>query len=163
VVTGSHTYGHEGFYTITLTIHHGTAPDLTGTAKVSVADAPVFFLSFTTPPSQAGLFSGVVSRFTDYDSSGVSSDFAATIAWGDGAVTLGTVIQTGVDSLGHPNFEVIGTHSYAGPQTSTFAVTIQDLRGSTMTSQGNDGQGALESIVYFDVATGTYKLISFRY
>ena len=163
VVTGSHTYGHEGFYTITLTIHHGTAPDLTGTAKVSVADAPVFFLSFTTPPSQAGLFSGVVSRFTDYDSSGVSSDFAATIAWGDGAVTLGTVIQTGVDSLGHPNFEVIGTHSYAGPQTSTFAVTIQDLRGSTMTSQANDGQGALESIVYFDVATGTYKLISFRY
>ena len=161
-VHAGHVYGHEGFYTVTVTVHHDTAADATSTATASVADAPVFLTSFT-PPRAVGTFFGPVTTFVDYDNSGVPSSFSVKISWGDGTSSAGTVYETGVDSFGHVNFIVYGYHSYAAAATAPFRVEVQDLSGSTYTTLATDGQGALEYTVYFDSATGTYKFIQYHY
>ena len=161
-VAGDHVYAHEGFDTLTVTVHHAGAPDVTATAAVSVADAPVFLTSFTPPPFNV-LFSGHVATFVDYDSGGLPSDFLATIGWSDGTVTSGLVSETGVDFFGHPNFVVTGSHPAISVAIAPFRVQITDMRGGTMTSIANDGNAAVDVTVYFDVATGTYKLIRFAY
>ena len=164
-VTGDHVYAHEGFYTITVTVHPLGAPVVIATAVSSVADAPVFITSLTPPPMVVGVpLSGrQVATFADYDLGAASADFQATIAWGDGTMSSGTIVETGIDSFGHPNFMVVGSHTYMSMPTSSFRVTIQDLRGGTMTTQANDGLAALEVTYFFDQATGTYKVIMFRY
>ena len=73
------------------------------------------------------------------------------------------MVQTGVDSFNHPNFLVMGSHTFMSRPTGPFRVTIQDLRGGAMTTMANDGNGALEMTVYFDHSTGTYKVIQFHY
>ena len=165
-VMGSHMYGTEGFFTITVTVHPpGGAPTTMSTAVTSVADAPVFITSLQAPPMMLGATATgqTVATFADYDNGAVSADFQATIAWGDGTTSTGTVVQTGVDSFNHPNFLVMGSHTFMSRPTGPFRVTIQDLRGGAMTTMANDGNGALEMIVYFDHSTGTYKVIQFHY
>ena len=163
-VSGRHVYGHEGFDTVTVTVHHGSAADVTSTATVLVADAPVFLISVTPPPASAGTFFGRTAVFVDYDNGGVSSDFRADIAWGDGTTSVGTVIETGIDLFDHPTFIVIGSHTYAAtPNPSLFQVAITDVRGGTITMQTANGSDALEFIVYFDPVSGTFKFIAFTY
>jgi len=53
-------------------------------------------------------FSGVVATFTSTDTTATASTFTATIDWGDGTSSLGTIT---VNSSGV--FGVIGTHTYA--------------------------------------------------
>src|SRR5262249_32718203 len=53
-------------------------------------------------------FSGTVATFTAQDTSAQPGDFTATIDWGDGSTSTGTVVAD-------PNggFDVTGTHTYS--------------------------------------------------
>jgi streptogramin lyase len=64
-------------------------------------------------------FTGSVAYFTDSNSTDTPSDFTATIAWGDGSSSSGTVLTYGT------NFIVQGTHTYtaAGPYTVSVSLT----------------------------------------
>jgi uncharacterized delta-60 repeat protein len=77
--------------------------------------------------SEGALFSGQVATFTDGDPNALISSFSATIDWGDGASSLGTITQPG--GIG-TTFSVNGTHSYNGvAQQAIIHITDQD--GST--------------------------------
>ncbi len=74
---------------------------------------------------------GIVARLTDANPFETAGDFRATIAWGDGQTSAGTVI-----SDGEGGFVVLGSNVFA--QTGTYSVTtlFVDEDGGTATATG---------------------------
>jgi hypothetical protein len=69
-----------------------------------------------------------VATFTDANPNATVSDFAATINWGDGTSTAGTVVaQNG-------SFAVEGAHTYAHDGQYTVGVSVNDVGGSAATT-----------------------------
>lgn len=131
-VTGIHTYPEENATanTISVTIHRANATDVTVADLVSVADAGLNAANASITATQGTTFSGTVASFTDDDPNGLASDFSATISWGDGAMSAGTVA---VNTAG-PGFVVVGNHLYGSTGTKTVTVTIHDVGGATATA-----------------------------
>jgi hypothetical protein len=71
-------------------------------------------------------FNGIVGSFTDGNINAPVGDFTATIAWGDGSVTTGTVA-----SKGGGLFTVNGSKTYAGQKTYNITVTVNDVGGAS--------------------------------
>jgi hypothetical protein len=89
-------------------------------------------LQLTSVPIQAtegAAFSGPVADFTDTDTDTVAN-FSATIDWGDGQTTAGTISTTASGS-----FVVSGTHTYTEDGTFPIFVTVGDTDGATATAQ----------------------------
>jgi len=133
-VSGTHTYKEEGQYHVTVTVTDIDTPSNTATVSstANVADA-----ALTASPACSALssqsYNAATATFTDAASpSGTLSDFSATIAWGDGTVTAGTV--TGPN--GGP-YTVSGSHTYAATGTFTITTTIHDVGGSMATTSCN--------------------------
>jgi hypothetical protein len=121
-VSGGHTYADEGNDSAKVILTH-TADGATSTVSGSVAVAESDVLtghpvSFTTHAHQA--FSGTVATFTDTDTANVAGDFTATIDWGDGTTTAGTV------SGASGTFTVNGAHTYAAAGQDTVTVKLAD-------------------------------------
>src|SRR5262249_37052194 len=76
-------------------------------------------------------FSGMVTSFTDGNPAAAVSDFSATISWGDGTTSPGTISANNAGG-----FDVSGSHSYVIEGTLAFSVTITDVGGSTGTATG---------------------------
>ena len=108
-----------GTSTVTLTVSDGT---LTSTDTTSVTVFPPISASGTSISGTEGdTFSGVVAAFTDADSAATPGEYAATIAWGDGSTSAGTIAATGSGS-----FTVSASHLFAEEGTFDVRVTISD-------------------------------------
>jgi hypothetical protein len=126
-------YPEEGTYTVTVSVKGPAGAQFTAFTTASVADAPLTAngltlgispLIFQFPP-----YNGPVATFTDADPNGTLTDYSATINWGDGVVTSGTIMM----SPSVPGqFEVDGTHLY-GPSPVPYQITttIKDTGGAT--------------------------------
>src|SRR5262249_17266049 len=99
----------------------GTASaTVTAVAIVEEADA-LIGSGLSVTPTEGTTFTGAVATFTDTGYPGnLPSDFTATIDWGDGTTTIGTV------SGGNGVFTVSGSHKYADEGTHTTIVTLTD-------------------------------------
>src|SRR5215831_14061905 len=73
-------------------------------------------------------FSGTVATFTDRYTGNTASDFSATINWGDGTTTAGTI----TDARG--TISVSGTHTYASSGQDAVTVTLTDDAPGTATA-----------------------------
>jgi hypothetical protein len=132
-VEGGHTYADEGSDPASVTLTH-TADNAQATASGSVAVAEADVLAGQGTKIKANIhhaFSGVVATFSDTDTANVAGDFNATINWGDGTVTGGTV------SGGSGTFAVSGTHQYAHPGHENVTVTLNDDAPGTATATAN--------------------------
>jgi hypothetical protein len=128
-VSGSHTYAEAGSYSIDVKVQETDNPATAtmSTATATVGDAGLAVAGQGTLSSGA-LFSGAVATFTDANTAAAPSDFSATIDWGDGTTSTGTI--TG--SAG--SYNVSGSHTYTSSATHTVTVTVTDVDGSHATA-----------------------------
>jgi len=127
-VDGGHRYADEGNDTAIVTLTRKS--DLlqsTATGTIAVAEGDVL-----TPHGIVGValptFSGTIATFGDTDTFNVKGDFAASIDWGDGTTTAGTV------SGSNGNFSVNGTHTYTVSALETVKVKLTDDAPGTATA-----------------------------
>ena len=109
-----------------------------GGANVAVHNLPSFAVpasvtlsgvSATVSAVEGASFSGAVATFTDSDAGAQSSDFTATIDWGDGQQDAGTV-TAGSDGT----FTISGMHLYAEEAAHLAVdVTITDSANNSVT------------------------------
>jgi uncharacterized repeat protein (TIGR01451 family) len=95
-----------------------TPGDNSASASTIVAEAPppVVSAPITTTVSK---FSGTVATFTHANGVEPASAFVATIAWGDGTTSKGTITLSGT------TYTVTGTHHYKGKATThTITTTV---------------------------------------
>jgi hypothetical protein len=72
---------------------------------------------------------GVVANCTDADPAGLAIDYTATISWGDGTASAGTISVSG------GGFAVSGSHHYSrDTERAIVRVRITDAGGSTVTA-----------------------------
>ncbi len=130
-VTGTHTYAEEGVYHAAINWKNSDGASQTTPFDVKVADAPLTASPVNFTAVAGTQFTGPVATFTDANPNGTPSDFSATITWGDGTRSSGTVTagKTG-------GFVVSGTHTYATTGSFKTTVSILDVGGSAATAHG---------------------------
>jgi hypothetical protein len=105
-------------------------------------EAPIIATGTTFSATEGASFSGTVATFTDPDPASTAGEYSASIAWGDGSSSAGTI--TG--PTGGP-FTVSGGHTYADEGTYTVTVMISDVdtpsNTATATSTANVADAAL--------------------
>jgi hypothetical protein len=106
-------------------------------------DQPIAATGQNLSGTEGAVASGIVATFTDPDSSATASEYSATIEWGDGASSSGTV------SGGSGSFSVSGSHTYADEGSYPIKVVITDVdnkaNGATTTSTAMTGDAALSA------------------
>jgi hypothetical protein len=140
-VSGTHTYAGSGTFTVTVTLSDdapGTATaQVTSTAHVAGSGLNAFPVTFA--PTEGTSFNGVVATFTDSRAGAVPGDFSASINWGDGAVTGGTITANGGGV-----FSVSGMHTYADEGSFSVPVQVTDsvsMLTANTTSTANVAEG----------------------
>ncbi|MGH2854927.1 MAG: hypothetical protein ACRDLF_12140, partial [Solirubrobacteraceae bacterium] len=126
-VSGSHTYAEENNYPITVRISDvdNASNTATATSTATISDAPLSS-ECATPATTLQAFAGPTATFTDADPGGMSSDYNATVEWGDGSESTGTVSV----GTGHGPYTVSGSHTYNSTGPFTITTTITDVGGS---------------------------------
>jgi predicted component of type VI protein secretion system len=128
IVTGSHLYTEEGIYNPVVTINDAGGASAKVTSTIFVADASLQATSQNVITTAGTAFSGGVADFTDPGSDGTTKDYTATIAWGDGQTSPGTVTSNTAGG-----FTVTGGNTYAAEGRYTVTVTITDVGSATAT------------------------------
>ncbi|HEV7223314.1 MAG TPA: hypothetical protein VGN42_11480, partial [Pirellulales bacterium] len=125
-VSGNHLYADEGSFPVKA-ILNDDAPGVataTATTTATVADADILAAgpSVTAAAAQGAVFIGTVATFGDsgYPNS-LPANFAATIDWGDGTTTAGTVTSQASGALA-----VSGVHAYAKEGAFDMKITLAD-------------------------------------
>lgn len=137
VVAGSHLCAAPGAYKVQFRVTADNKTVLTADTTAAVADAR-FYSGRTAERAVAGRkYLGPVATIQDLNPSGKASDFAATIDWGDGTTSAGTVRKTAAG-----RFEVVGEHTFAAPARRTVTVTIKSDGGATATARSPVAVGA---------------------
>jgi hypothetical protein len=129
LVQSGHTYS-AGTYTTTITVKDtGGASDMQQ-GTVTVTAAPLTVTALPAPTIAVGVpFTAPIATFVSPNPKLTAADFSATIDWGDGTTTAGTV------SMGASGgFSVNGNHLYA--HTGAFSITV-----SASSTTGETGTG----------------------
>ncbi|MFL5338898.1 MAG: TIGR03118 family protein [Gemmataceae bacterium] len=116
----------------------------------------------TLKVNEGATFNGTVATFTDLNPNATTTDFTATINWGNGVTAPGVVT-----AVGGGVFNVSGSNSFTTPGTLPVSVLIQDVGGSSLTINNRiqvrpvefavgKGNGTPEVKVY-DALTGAIK------
>ena len=124
-----HTFAEEGTYTGTLTATDTTGLTSSATFSVNVADAPLTS-ACAMPAFTLQAFSGPTATFHDAATTGLLSDFSATIDWGDGTSSAGTISG----GPGTAPYTVRGSHTYTSTGYVTVKTAVTDDGGSTTTA-----------------------------
>jgi hypothetical protein len=102
-------------------VTHFSSPATVVWQPSAVADAPISAAGVKFCAIEGIDSSGTVATFTDPDTSATPAEYAATIQWGDGSSSAGTITGSG------GKFTVSGSHSYADEGLLHMAVTITDV------------------------------------
>jgi hypothetical protein len=113
-VIGTNTYSQAGSFPITVTVKDSTGTVVgtaLGKATVTAAASNLHATGVVLTATAGQSFTGTVATFTDTNTSAMAGNFTATIDWGDGTTSTGTVAAD-------PNggFDVTGTHTYSADE-----------------------------------------------
>ena len=125
-LSGSHTYAEEGSYTASAGVGDGGGSSTSANGSAHVADAALAAGPFTVGDGVEGTAASALSfSFTDANPGATAGDFAATIDWGDGNSSLGSVTARG------GGFNVTAGHTYAAHGSYAVVVTVTDAGGAS--------------------------------
>ena len=121
-----HIYADEGSFTINIAVALSGNPPFPLVTHATMADADhiVAATAKTVAPKAGVTFSGPVATFTS-TAPIVASNTAASIDWGDGTTTVGTVTQS------FESYTVSGTHSFFEPGTYAMHATLREASPGT--------------------------------
>jgi len=113
----------------------GTTTDNTGTGhNLVVTDDFAYAEPTAASNAQPGIaatagltFNGLVAIFSDLDPNGNAKNFTATINWGDGHFSPGTITANASGG-----FNVNGANTYAGGGNYPVTIDVADLQGSSL-------------------------------
>lgn len=132
---GDHLYAEESQagqpYQISISVYDigGANTTLTGTATVTDAPITVNAGSALASVAEGTSISGIVATFTDAYAAAPITDYTATIIWGDGFFTPGTITFDPI----HQVYNISGSHVYADEGDYTVGARVDDVGGSTTT------------------------------
>jgi hypothetical protein len=131
-IDGTHTYAAVGVYSVHIKVLE------TGTTNQFLIHEPANVVAPTAVVSaihfnavEGANYTGPVATFLDADPNQTALNFTATIAWGDGTTSTGTVA-----SNGSGGFTVTGSHTYAEEGSYTTSVTVAATGGLSSSSNG---------------------------
>ena len=133
-VAGGHTYTDEGSAPLSVSITRSSDNgNTTANGTVSVAEHDALTPQGTTiaATTNNALNNVTVATFSDTDTANTAGDFTASINWGDGTTTGGSV------SGSSGAFTVTGSHTYTTPGTDNMHVTLSDDAPGTATATAN--------------------------
>ena len=133
-VDGGHTYLDEASAPVSVSITRTSDnANTTATGTVSVAEHDGLTAQGATIDTftNQALNNVVVATFSDSDTATAAGDLPASIAWGDGTTTTGSVSGSG------GSFTVTGSHTYTAPGTDNVHVTLSDDAPGTATATAN--------------------------
>ncbi|HEV2949418.1 MAG TPA: LamG-like jellyroll fold domain-containing protein, partial [Gemmataceae bacterium] len=125
-VSGSHTYKDEGNYSIKVQLTDTGGSTAATNSHAHVVDAALTPSAITLNPTEQTSFTGRVGSFTDSNAFAKVGDFTASIDWGDGHTSNGTVVAN--NSGG---FDVVGSNTYSEESSFQVKVSVRDVGGST--------------------------------
>ncbi|MGE3817939.1 MAG: Ig-like domain-containing protein [Isosphaeraceae bacterium] len=128
VVEGAMRYRAEGVYPVRVEVRARDGAVAVATGLAAVADAPLLGYETTVRLETRRSFGGIVASFVDMGTPNRAEDYAATIDWGDGTSTRGTVVPNA-----DGGFDVLGTHTYETPGRRAMTITIVGAGGSEVT------------------------------
>jgi choice-of-anchor A domain-containing protein/RHS repeat-associated protein len=123
-LTGSHTYDNPGAYTVSVTITDDDGGAQTRTFVVTVTASTPVITSAPNLSGNEGQSLTLTAAFTDGDPADAHT---ATITWGDGSTTNGTV------SFQNGQGTVTASHTYADNSTYPVTLTVTDRYGRSAT------------------------------
>ncbi|HEV3340686.1 MAG TPA: DUF4214 domain-containing protein, partial [Pirellulales bacterium] len=153
-VAGEHAYAQPGTFTVKVSLAHETAPAITATSSANIASATitgsggivatavaVTGYEYSAPTSIA------VATFTDGDGSLPAGDFSASINWGDGRTSAGSV------SLSSGTYTITGSHEYLDEGRYTVQVSVAETAG-TPTNGATSATVAATATIHEELLAG---------
>ncbi len=129
-VSGNHTYSQVGTYPITTTVESVSGANTTQTLTANVQDAALTVKASGNYATKVGNTSAVTLAAITYgDTTSTAADFAASINWGDGTTSAGTVVPDTLNGAGH--FLVMGSHAYLAVGSYPISVAVNDTSGNS--------------------------------
>jgi Arylsulfotransferase (ASST) len=128
-ITGTHAYAEEGTNAVTVYINDpgdSLSSPVTATSTAIVSDAALSASGTTISATEGTSFTGAVGSITDANPNATTNDYSATVAWGDGSTSPGTISGP----VGGP-FTISGTHTYAGAGTDAITASVTDTDSVT--------------------------------
>jgi hypothetical protein len=121
-VSGRHTYAEDGSYPLTVVVDHSLAPSSTAVSTAKVVDPPVLATGGATLTAQEFRPFGpqTLAVFADPAGNESAGDYSATINWGDGTSSPGTIAINATSTA----FSVSGDHTFTQPGMQTVSVTV---------------------------------------
>lgn len=128
VVNGQHAYDGANRHDITITAAHGTAEPLVIHSSQVLNPNNLIASGVGTLSATEGVsLTATLATFTDPVGAQPPGDYSATVNWGDGSTTTGTVSGASGD------FQVAGSHVYTKAGGETITVVVSDAGGAEAT------------------------------
>ena len=123
-ISGSHTYAEEGSYVTEVSYVFATGGMGEDAGSATVADAPVGASAVNDFVVSAGsAISGVVGHWSDSAPDEALSSYSATINWGDGHSSAGTIVIDG---------DIDASHTYVNGGRFTITIAFHDEGGASV-------------------------------
>jgi hypothetical protein len=130
-VSGNHTFSEEGTFNGSVSYVNDCGSHRVP-FQAQVTDAALSATGESVSATAGVQLNATVATFSDADPSGVASDYTASIKWGDGSTTAGTI-----SAAAGEGFEVKGSHTYPAAGQHTTSITISDVGGAKTTTTGS--------------------------
>jgi hypothetical protein len=129
-VSGTHSYAEESTAVVTVSIVDSGGAATFATSPVIVNDGALALTGTSAALSAHVTIATTLALalLTDSDSGALASDYAVTIAWGDGSTSVGIITAAGGGT-----FAIAGAHAYLKKGTFAINVAASDVGGYAAT------------------------------